>query len=60
MNIIRCIITDDEPMAQKGLKGYVDKIPYLQLVSVCENALQLKEVLRHEKPDLVFLDYYSL
>jgi YesN/AraC family two-component response regulator len=28
---IRCIITDDEPMARKGLQGYIEKIDFLEL-----------------------------
>lgn len=53
---ITCIITDDEPYARKGLKGYVEKTPFLELKGVCENAMDLGEVLLHEKVDLLFLD----
>src|SRR5215207_8878478 len=53
---IRCIITDDEPMARKGLQGYVERVPFLQLLTVCEDGVELNEVLRNEKVDLLFLD----
>lgn len=53
---IRCIITDDEPMARKGLEGYVAKIPFLQLIAVCEDAMELNSLLKQEKADLLFLD----
>ncbi|MGZ5189729.1 MAG: LytR/AlgR family response regulator transcription factor [Flavisolibacter sp.] len=53
---ISCIITDDEPIARKGLQGYVEKIPFLHLVDVCEDALQLNNKLQQTKPDLLFLD----
>lgn len=56
MEQLRCVITDDEPFATKGLKGYVAKIPFLTLVGVCENALELGELLNHEQVDLLFLD----
>jgi len=36
---IRCIITDDEPVARKGLQGYVEKINFLELIAVCEDAV---------------------
>src|SRR3954466_7798331 len=54
--MISCLITDDEPMARKGLEGYVKKIPFLSLEGSCEDAIQLNEMLRTKKPDLIFLD----
>ncbi len=56
MNTIRCIITDDEPLARKGLQGYVEKTGFLQLVAMSENALQLTDILKKETVDLLFLD----
>ena len=53
---ISCIITDDEPIARKGLQGYVEKIPFLHLIDVCEDAIQLNNRLQENKPDLLFLD----
>ena len=53
---IRCIITDDEPVARKGLQGYVEKTSFLQLVAVCENAMELNTVLKQQSVDLLFLD----
>jgi two-component system LytT family response regulator len=56
MNKITCIITDDEPFARKGLQGYVEKIDFLDLKSVCEDALQLSSLLQQQPVDLLFLD----
>lgn len=53
---ITCIITDDEPVARKGLQRYIEKIDFLELVDVCEDALQLNNVLQTKKVDLLFLD----
>lgn len=53
---IRCIITDDEPMARKGLQGYIEKIDFLELVAVCEDGIQLGNVLKKQPADLIFLD----
>jgi DNA-binding LytR/AlgR family response regulator len=53
---IKCIITDDEPFARKGLQGYVDKIDFLELKGVCENAVELNSLLKKEPVDLLFLD----
>lgn len=53
---LRCVITDDEPMARKGLQGYVEKLDFLELVAVCEDAIQLGNVLKEQAVDLIFLD----
>ena len=53
---IRCIVTDDEPFARKGLQGYIEKIEFLELVGNCEDAIQLNEMLKHQPVDLLFLD----
>lgn len=53
---IKCIITDDEPIARKGLRRYVDKIDFLTVVGECESAIQLNTLLRSAQPDLIFLD----
>ncbi|MBP1640517.1 MAG: two-component system response regulator protein [Bacteroidetes bacterium] len=53
---LRCVITDDEPMARKGLQGYVEKLDFLELVAVCEDAIQLSNVLKQQPVDLLFLD----
>ncbi|HYE54408.1 MAG TPA: LytTR family DNA-binding domain-containing protein [Chitinophagaceae bacterium] len=53
---IRCIVTDDEPMARKGLQGYIARIDFLELVAVCENAMELNTMLKQQPADLLFLD----
>ena len=53
---IKCIITDDEPFARKGLQGYVGQIDFLDLKGVCENAVELNSLLKKEPIDLLFLD----
>jgi DNA-binding LytR/AlgR family response regulator len=54
--MIKCIITDDEPIARKGLQGYIEKIPFLQLAGVCEDAIQLNTLLKEQQVQLLFLD----
>lgn len=56
MASITCIITDDEPLARKGLQGYVEKIGFLQLAGTCEDAVQLNTLLKQQPVDLLFLD----
>jgi DNA-binding LytR/AlgR family response regulator len=54
--MIKCVVTDDEPFARKGLQGYIEQIDFLQLVGTCENALELNSLLKKEPVDLLFLD----
>src|SRR5690606_8223317 len=53
---IKCVIIDDEPIARKGIQGYVEKIGFLELVGICEDAMGLNDLLKQEKVDLIFLD----
>ncbi len=56
MDKIKCIITDDEPFARKGLQGYAAQVDFLDLRGVCENAVELNSLLKREPADLLFLD----
>ena len=53
---LRCVITDDEPMARKGLQGYIEKLGFLELIATCQDAIQLGNVLKEQTVDLIFLD----
>ncbi len=54
--MINVIIVDDEPLAQDVLETYIEKLPDLNLVAKCNNALEANEVLKNETIDLMFLD----
>ena len=54
--MINVIIVDDEPLAQDVLETYVEKLPDLNLVGKCSNALEANEMLKKEDIDLMFLD----
>ncbi|MEE9407130.1 MAG: LytTR family DNA-binding domain-containing protein [Polaribacter sp.] len=56
MNIINCIIVDDEPVARKILESFVTKIPNLYLVKSCKNAMEAFEISNSQNIDLFFLD----
>ena len=53
---IRCVIIDDEPLARKGLKEYIQDVDFLQLVGEFDNPLKAADVMMRENIDLVFLD----
>ena len=53
---MRCLIVDDEPIARSILEAYCAKMPELELVGSCENAMKALEVLRTKSVDILFLD----
>lgn len=52
----RCLVVDDEYMARLLLENYIQKLPELELVALCENALVAGPLIREQKIDLLFLD----
>jgi DNA-binding LytR/AlgR family response regulator len=54
--VMNCIIADDEPLARRGMEKYVAEVPLLNLVATCINGIQVMEVMRENKTDLLFLD----
>ncbi|WEK20886.1 MAG: LytTR family DNA-binding domain-containing protein [Candidatus Pedobacter colombiensis] len=56
MNKIKCLIVDDEPLAQDVLKKYIGQLDSLCLEGTCNNAIEALTVLQQQKIDLLFLD----
>lgn len=54
--MINTIIVDDEPLALDVLETYIEKMPELNLIQRCNNALEANEVLKQHDVDLMFLD----
>ena len=53
---IKCLIVDDETLAQKVIEKYVADIASLEVVGKAKNAMQALEVLNNKDVDLMFLD----
>jgi len=53
---IRCMIIEDEPLAQNVLKKYIGEVSSLDLVAVCSNALEAQEAIQSKTIHLLFLD----
>ncbi len=56
MQRIKCVIIDDEPVARDLLVEYCSYLNILEVVAVCGNAFEAREVLLNQHIDLVFLD----
>ncbi len=53
---MKCIIVDDEPLAQEVLENFISRMDNLQLVSKCNNAVDAFQLLHSRSVDLMFLD----
>jgi len=53
---IHCIVIDDEPLARKGLKEYIDDVDFLKLAGEFDSPLKAVEQLNKGEIQLLFLD----
>ncbi len=53
---IKCIIVDDERLAQNVLEKYINTLPSLLLLQKCSTALEALSYLHEHPVDLMFLD----
>ena len=53
---IKCLIVDDEVLAQDVIEKYISTIPTLNLVGKCDNAVEAISFLHNHQVDLLFLD----
>ncbi len=53
---LTCIIIEDEPPASEKLKGFVNRLPWLTLQGVFDNALDALPFISEKSPDIIFLD----
>jgi DNA-binding LytR/AlgR family response regulator len=53
---IKCMIIDDEPLAQRVLEKYIASVPSLELISICSNAPEASSYLLQHQVDVMFLD----
>lgn len=55
---MKCLIVDDEPLAQQVIEEFVSRVPFLTAVATCSNASEAAEALRNHQIDLIFLDIH--
>ena len=56
MQVLNCLIVEDEPLAAELIRDYLSRVPGLKLAGICEDALTAHECLRARNIDLIFLD----
>lgn len=54
--MVRCIAIDDEPMALRQIKSYIERTEQLELVAVCRSAREAQEILKTTSVDLLYVD----
>ena len=52
----QCLVVEDELPAQRVLQKYITDIPALELVALCNNALDANQVLKDQHIDILLLD----
>ena len=52
---MNCIIVDDDFASRNILKELVNLIPNLELIKVCESAIEAVQILKDEPIDLIFI-----
>lgn len=55
---MKCLIVDDEPLAQQVMQEFAGRVPFLEVVAVSSSATEAAEVLRNKPIDLIFLDIH--
>jgi len=53
---IRCLAIDDEPLAVKKIAGYIQKVPFLELVAQCRSAFEAMSIMDKNDVQLLFID----
>lgn len=54
--LITCIVIDDEPIGREIVKGFVGKIPFLQMLKSFDEPLEALQFLQENEVDIIFSD----
>ena len=55
-DLIRVLIVDDHQVVRKGLRGYLETYPDIQVVAEAENGVQAVALAREHVPDVILMD----
>jgi DNA-binding LytR/AlgR family response regulator len=56
VKMIQCAVVDDEPLAREVISRFIARVPFLQLVAECANAIQAMALVQQQEIDLLFMD----
>lgn len=54
--MLKCLVIDDEELARRLIKSYIDKLDFLELVADFESPLEAMSTLQKQTVDVIFLD----
>jgi DNA-binding LytR/AlgR family response regulator len=54
--LYKCMVIEDEPLAQQVLKKYITEHPSLELTAICADALEAQQLLAKQPVPVIFLD----
>lgn len=54
--MVKCIAIDDEPLALRQIKSYIERSEQLELVATCRSASEAQTIIQNEHIDLIFVD----
>jgi DNA-binding LytR/AlgR family response regulator len=55
---MKCLIVDDEPLAQQVMEEFAGRVPFLEVAGKCSSATEAIEMLRTKTIDLILLDIH--
>jgi two-component system LytT family response regulator len=55
---MKCLIVDDEPLAQQLMEEFAGRVPFIEIAGKCSSATEAIEVLRTKTVDLILLDIH--
>lgn len=56
MSLIRVLIADDEPLARRGIRNFLNDFPDVEICGEARHGAEAIRLIQDRKPDLVFLD----
>lgn len=56
MELIKCLVVDDEPLGRDVLEKYISNTPALELTGVCRDGFEANQFIQNNEIDIIFLD----
>jgi DNA-binding LytR/AlgR family response regulator len=53
---MKCLVVDDEPLAQQVIEDFIKRVPFLEFAGKCSSAMEAMDIMQNNPIDLLFLD----